>query len=161
MLPSKAFMEIGGYKLELARRFEPTMNAAFVWKGDALLVVTHGGSEHTLELLGLLDSTPLARASVPDLASVGAWETKRAAGRKHDVRGAEEGNPSRRSRPQPQGLRPLHVLRRGETGAHLGPLGQEPHRRHARLQLSEHLGRVDGRVALRVVRVERRRRRRL
>jgi hypothetical protein len=46
-------MEIGGYKLELVKRFEPAMNAAFARKGDGLLVATRGESEYTLVLLDL------------------------------------------------------------------------------------------------------------
>jgi WD40 repeat protein len=84
-------MEIGGYKLESVKRFEPAMNAAFVRKGDALLVATRGKSEYTLELLDLRKFTTLARASVPDLA------TLRRVGdqgvllkRKRDLEGPEE-----------------------------------------------------------------------
>jgi WD40 repeat protein len=63
-------MEAGGYKLELVKRFEPAMNAAFVRKGDALVIITNGESEYALELLDLRKFTTLARASVPDLAAL-------------------------------------------------------------------------------------------
>jgi len=63
-------MEIGGYKLELAKRFEPAMDAAFVRKGNALLILTTGTSDYTLELLDLRKFATLARASVPDLATL-------------------------------------------------------------------------------------------
>jgi hypothetical protein len=63
-------MEIGGHKLESVKRFEPAMNAAFVGKGDALLIITNGESEYTLELLELRKFKTLARAPVPDLASL-------------------------------------------------------------------------------------------
>lgn len=63
-------MEIGGYKLELVKRLEPAMDAAFVRKGDALLILTSQGSEYTLELLAPRKFTTVARASVPDLATL-------------------------------------------------------------------------------------------
>jgi WD40 repeat protein len=63
-------MEIGGYKLESVKRFEPVMNAAFVRKRDALLVIKNGEPEYTLELLELRKFKTLARAPAPDLASL-------------------------------------------------------------------------------------------
>jgi hypothetical protein len=63
-------METGRYKLELVKRFEPAMNATFVRKGDALAIITNGESEYALELLDLRKFKSLARASVPDLASL-------------------------------------------------------------------------------------------
>jgi WD40 repeat protein len=63
-------MEIGGYKLESVKRFEPAMNAAFVRKGDALLIITSEESEYALELFDLRKFNTLARASVPDLAAL-------------------------------------------------------------------------------------------
>jgi len=62
--------EIGGYRLKSAKRYEPAMNAAFVRKGDALLVAARGASEYTLELLDLRGFKSLARAAVPDLAAL-------------------------------------------------------------------------------------------
>jgi hypothetical protein len=63
-------MEIGGYKLESVKRLEPAMDAAFVRKGDSLLILTSRGSEYTLELLAPRKFTTVARAPVPDLATL-------------------------------------------------------------------------------------------
>jgi WD40 repeat protein len=84
-------MDIGSYKLESVRRFEPAMNAAFVRKDDALLVAARGESEYTLELLDLRKLRTLLRASVPDLASMTRVGDKGVLlKRKRDLEGAEE-----------------------------------------------------------------------
>jgi len=84
-------MKIGGYQLESVKRFEPAMNAAFVRKGDALLVATRRESEYTLELRDLRKFKILGRASVPDLASLRRVGNKEVLlKRRRGLRGAEE-----------------------------------------------------------------------
>jgi WD40 repeat protein len=65
-------MEIGEYKLDLARRIEPSLGATFVRKGDALLVAREtedGGFE--IELIQLVDkSKPHARTAVEGVTAV-------------------------------------------------------------------------------------------
>lgn len=82
-------MEIGGYKLESVKRFEPAMNAAFLRKGDALLVATRGEPEYTLELLDLRKLKAIGRGSVPNLASLSrVGDNGVLLKRKRDLRGA-------------------------------------------------------------------------
>jgi WD40 repeat protein len=63
-------VEIGSYKLDLVKRFEPAVGATFVRKRDALLVASERASDFELQLLDLPKFKTLGRASVRNLASV-------------------------------------------------------------------------------------------
>ncbi len=64
-------MEIGGYKLDLVKRIEPSLGAAFVGKRDTLLVArVKPGNKYELELIRLSQFKSLRRGAVESVATV-------------------------------------------------------------------------------------------